>query len=437
MADWASYADPVISTSGSGATSVVEEPRWRQWWAAVRYPVLVFAGVAVVLYAVAELSFQLLASAPISPHGFPDYRGFNAWTRWDTDWYLRIAREGYYYDGPGKQSAVAFFPAYPAVVRATMVVLRNDIVSGVVVTYLAGLTAVVLLYRWCQGALGTAAARAAVLVLVLFPFAYYLFGAVYSDALFLAAALGAFVLLEHGHPWLSGAVGVLAVAARPYGVLLTLALAIRALELRGVLRGAPGPFTGEAPADRPRARTPLLPRVNLRALNWRDAGVLLSVLGLVGYCLLLWWRFDDPFAFRKVYSVDGWGKTWDAHTMLKVEFFRHLRDAPLFDFVQIYLTAQALLTLIGLALIPLVFRRLGWGYGVYALLTLAVPALGTREFLSTGRYALAVFPCFAVAGALLASTRKRRPRLVTSWFVLSGIGGAFMMSLYARWYFIS
>lgn len=425
----------MISTSGAEATSAGRETRVRQWWAAVRFPVVAFAAVAVVLYAVAELSFRLLPHAPISPHGFPDYRGFNAWTRWDTDWYVHIARLGYYYDGPGKQSAVAFFPGYPAAIRAVMVVLGNAIVSGVVVTYLAGLSAAVLLYRWCQGALGTAAARAAVLALVLFPFAYYLFGAVYSDALFLAAALGAFVLLEHGHPWLSGTVGVLAVATRPFGLLLTVALAIRALELRGVLAGAPGPFTGVAPAGRPPLRTPWLSRIRLRALNWRDAGVLVSVVGFAGYCLLLWRRFGDPFAFRKVYSADGWGKTWNAHTMLKVEFFRHLRVGPLLDYVHIYLSAQAVLTLIGVALIPLVFRRLGWGYGVYALLTLVVPALGTQEFLSTGRYALAVFPCFAVAGALLAG--DLRPRLARAWFVLSGIGGAFMMSLYARWYFIS
>jgi hypothetical protein len=35
-------------------------------------------------------------------------------------------------------------------------------------------------------------------MLLLYPYAYYLGGAVYPTALFLAAAIGAFVLLDHG-----------------------------------------------------------------------------------------------------------------------------------------------------------------------------------------------------------------------------------------------
>ena len=35
-------------------------------------------------------------------------------------------------------------------------------------------------------------------MLLLYPYAYYLYGAVYPTALFLAAAIGAFVLLDHG-----------------------------------------------------------------------------------------------------------------------------------------------------------------------------------------------------------------------------------------------
>jgi Mannosyltransferase (PIG-V) len=403
-------------------------------WRSLRFPLAAFGVVALVLYAVAELSFTFLPRAVILPHGFPDYPGFDAWTRWDSDWYLHIARSGYYYNGPGQQSAVAFFPGYPAVVRAVMLVLRNDVVSGVLVTYLAGLAAVVMFFRWCGAAFGPRVARTAVLLLVLYPFAFYLFGAVYSDALFLAAALGAFLLLEYDHPWPAGAVGALAVACRPFGLVVAAGLALRALELRGVLAGAPGRLTADAEPIAAR-RTPLLPRrIVLRALDRRDAGVLVSVLGFAGFCALLGWRFGDPFAFRKVYSAEGWGKTWDAHTMLKVEFFRHFRVAPL-DFSSIHLTAQAVITVIGLGLVPVVFRRLGWAYGVYTGLVLVIPALASREFLSMGRYALAAFPCFAVAGALLDD--RRRVWLRSGWFAASTAGLVFMMSLYARWYFIS
>jgi hypothetical protein len=433
----------VVSDAPSSST--------RRDWAGLRYPLTIFAGLAVVLYAVAELSFAFLPTAEILPHGFPDYPGFNAWPRWDSDWYLHIAREGYYYAGPGQQSAVAFFPGYPAVVRAVMGLVRNDIVAGVIVSYLAGATAVVLFHRWCRGAFGARAARIAVLVLVLYPFAYYLFGAVYSDALFLAAVLGAFTLLESGHPWLAGVAGALAVGTRPVGLAVVLGLALRALEIRGVLVGGPPRFfpadddQGDQAGVAVRHKTPLLPRaIRWRRLDWRDAGVLVSVLGLVAFCLLMWRNFGDPFVFKKVYSADGWNRTWDADTLLKAGFFERMRDVD-FGYLHIYLGAAALFTVVGVALVPMILRRLGWGYAAYTIVVLAVPAATSAEFLGMGRYALAAFPCFALVAAVFAGERRprgpgqlrRRALLTAGWLAVSGAGLALMMSLYARWYLIS
>src|SRR5690349_16207708 len=40
----------------------------------------------------------------------------SAFTNWDGQWYLRIARDGYSYD-PNQMSSVAFFPAFPLMGR--------------------------------------------------------------------------------------------------------------------------------------------------------------------------------------------------------------------------------------------------------------------------------------------------------------------------------
>jgi len=448
----ASYSRPVVTTehgvpavaAAGGAPASRPAAAWRTRLGEAAFPLGVFAVVAVVLYAVAEIAFTGWRP-PIPGHGFPDYRGFEAFTRWDSDWYLRIARIGYYYDGPHKQSAVNFFPGYPAMIRLVRTVLRNYIVAGVVVTYLSGAAAVVLLHRWCSGAFGSRAAKMAVLLLALYPFAFYLFGTVYSDALFLAAALGAFVLLEADHPWLAGAVGALAVATRPAGPAVVIGLTIRALELRGVLGGAPGHFLRGGEPAAAGHRTPFFPRLRLRRLNWRDAGVLLSVLGLVAFCLLLWHDFREPFAFAKVSGVEGWGRRWDAHTLLKIDFYDRLQGTPHFGFIHIYLGAQALFTVIGVALIPLVIRRLGWGYGAYTATAILMPAIPSANFLGMGRYILAAFPCFAVVAAALAGGltpgKTRRPRIRVragaAWLAISGALLGFMMTLYARWWFIT
>lgn len=118
--------------------------------------------------------------------------------RWDSDWYLGIATEGYHYI-PGQQSPVAFFPAYPMVVRAMAAVVGNAAVAAHLVSLACGLLAIACFRRWARMRLSPGAARYAVWGLVLYPFGVYLYGMVYGDALFLAAAVGAFLLLERDH----------------------------------------------------------------------------------------------------------------------------------------------------------------------------------------------------------------------------------------------
>src|SRR5688572_32510267 len=50
---------------------------------------------------------------------FSPYRLLDIWGRWDTGWYMGIAREGYLFNGDltQQQSNVTFFPFYPYLVR--------------------------------------------------------------------------------------------------------------------------------------------------------------------------------------------------------------------------------------------------------------------------------------------------------------------------------
>lgn len=71
---------------------------------------------AAVYFALSRLVVATLSYSPIVVYGLPSRARFEGYARWDAAWYFLIAERGYYYD-PGRQSAVAFFPAYPAVVR--------------------------------------------------------------------------------------------------------------------------------------------------------------------------------------------------------------------------------------------------------------------------------------------------------------------------------
>jgi hypothetical protein len=383
------------------------------WWRAV----LLFAGVGAVLWAVAWASVSHLPHSATYPgeRYFPRQPWFAGWARWDAGWYKEIADYGYTLV-PGRQSTVAFFPAYPLAMRAVGTVVGSTVVAGIVLTAAAGLVGATAAWAWFKERLSPAATWTALALLLLYPYAFYLYGVVYADALFVAAALAAFLLLERDRPWLAGLAGAVATAARPMGVVVVVGLAVRALERRGVI-GARRTMEGGR-------------RLDLRNLRWRDAGVLLSVAGVGAYCVFLAVRFDDPFAFATVEKY--WGQGTGPRTWFKVEFFDNvtdLGDRPAW----LAYVAHPVVTVAALALVPRVFRRFGWGYGVYSLLAVGLAALSTKDFFGMGRYALAAFPCFAVAAELLAD----HPRVRAGALAASGAGLVVMTSFFARGSYLS
>jgi hypothetical protein len=344
-----------------------------------RRAVLAFLGIAGVLFVVSAVASIWLpdpGNQVIPP--FRGWRWLQGWAQWDSGWYFAIATGGYGYI-PGRQSTIAFFPTYPLAMRAVATVGLNAYVAGILVTVAAGAAATRLFFGWLSARLTPAGAWAALGLMLLYPYAFFLYGAVYPTALFVLTIVGAFVLLENDHPWLAGLVGALATAARPTGVVLVVALAVRAVERR---RSAGEPVT------------------------WRDAGVLVSVLGLAAFCVYQWRKFGDPFTFITIQSA--WDQESGLRTWLKFRFFEDLgtlADRNILGSLS-YL-AHPVLTFGALALVPRVFRRFGYGYGTYALLAVLVPAVSTKNFFGMARYLLAAFPIFAVAGELLAE----RPRL--------------------------
>jgi hypothetical protein len=325
----------------------------------------------------------------------------DAWNRWDAGWYQRIASEGYTYI-PGKQSAVAFFPAYPLLMRAFGGVIRVS-VAGIMVTIASGAAAVALFSVWTRRFLDPRTSLVAVAVLLVYPYSFYLYGAVYSDALFLALALASFVALESRRPWLSGLCGAAAAAARPVGIALALGLALRNLELARKDEG------------RVTART-FIP-------------ALLTLAGLAAYVVFLWQRFRAPFAF--IDSEAGWHQSPGPATWFKLSFFHHMTNGNAWN-VGRYL-AHAVMTFVALAFVPMVWRRFGRAYGVYCLAAILLPALSTKDFFSMARYVLAAFPCFGAAATKLSPHRRAvRFELAASSTLL-----ILLCSMFNRGYYIA
>jgi hypothetical protein len=375
-----------------------------------RVPVLavlgVFAAIAAVLTVIVTIGESV--TGPKLPY-LDGPVWLDGWSEGDSGWYYGIATSGYFYN-PGQQSSIAFFPTYPLTVRGLGELIGGDFqVAGSLIGVLAGAAAAVLFACWVWRRLPQAGAITAIAVLLLYPYAFFLYGAMYSDSLFLLTAIGAFLLLERRQYWLAGLVGALATAGRPVGVAVAIGLTVRMLEMLAESRAAKvATATAGAPAGTAFAAARPGWRDLIRAvpaIRWRQAGVLVSGLGLAAWCVYLWVEFGDPVAFATVQEAPGWYQQGGPHTWFKVIYVGTMLFGPLDNAIK--LTAQAVMCLLAILLLPRVQRLFGWGYLAYSVVVLAIPIIGTKDFMGTGRYVLAAFPVIAAAGYFLAGLRRR------------------------------
>ncbi len=402
-----------------------------------RFALALFASVALLLYSISAL--MISGDKPEAFYAGPRWLG--GWVRFDAGWYRSIADNGYFFKGETEQSSVAFFPLYPLLTRWLSHAFGGDPSAwGVLITLLSGFGVAVLFWNWASARLAPPAARTAFAMLAVWPYAMYLYGAVYADALFVFLVLAAFVSIERGRVPLAAVFGALATATRPVGIAVVAGLTARVLEQRGVLRLAFldrirwfGPQGARAGA--PEAlRDPTIDQGRILALEPRrlritDPLVLLSISGLMVYVVYLWQKFDDPFAFATAEAAPGWDQGPGPKVWLKTAWVSRLVHLPGSGpryFAGI--TVQGLLVLGLVLLVPRVVKRFGWAYGVYTLALLAFPLLGSKDFQGLGRYALGAFPAFAVAGELLAE----RPRLRRAWFAVAFCAMCFFSAAFAR-----
>jgi hypothetical protein len=343
----------------------------------------------------------------------------DVWARWDSVWFLRIAEHGY---GAANGVAAAFYPLYPLSLAGVGRAFGGHyVVAGIVVSLTAALAAFVLLYRLTETRLGPEGARRAALYLAVFPMALFL-GAVYSESMFLALTIGAFVLAERRH-WLgAGLVTGLAMLTRVAGVALVPALVVMAWR-------------------QPERRGALL-------------RLCVAPLVFAAYPLYLGVARDDAFAFTRAQGFwnrhlsyagpfggiwDGLRSAWAGVQQLASGSHTHIYWTPVQDTdpmraAAVNLEAFAFLVLL-IALTVVAWRRFGAPYGLFCAVSLAIPlsAPSTRwPLLSMPRFGLVLFPCF-MALAVIGG----RPRVHTAILVVSSIMLGVAVTQWALWQWVA
>lgn len=297
------------------------------------------------------------------------------WLRADGLWYLKVATQGYAAD-----ETLAFFPALPAVTAAVQPLVGNEAYAALLVTNLASLLGLVMLFAFVARVLDRRAARAAVVGLALFPTAFF-FVAPYGEAMLLFAGSAALLATAAKRPQLAFLFGAAAALSRPFGALICLPMAFIVAGQGGSPRRWLGP-----------------------------AG---PVAGLGGWFAYTWNLTGDPLAALHVQS--SWQRELTApwNTLrLGFEQWLHYSEQSFGNYVAFDLAV----TVFALALIPaaawVLWRRgkvlPAAGLSLYAAAVMAAPLLlpfRPRALMSNPRFALALFPLF-LAYVLLPSKAR-------------------------------
>jgi hypothetical protein len=149
------------------------------------------------------------------------------WNQWDSVWYLGIADHGYSWAAPGhdatnfRGSSLAFFPLFPLLVRACESTGLSALIAGLLLANVAFFLALVYLHRLVAEEWGDTASRLALILLALFPTAFFTF-APYTESLFLLASAATLYHCHRRQPMYAGLWLAAALLTRSTGVILLL-----------------------------------------------------------------------------------------------------------------------------------------------------------------------------------------------------------------------
>lgn len=321
----------------------------------------------------ALVAVGFLSSFVLPPQGiaFATWRDrvLGIWCRWDCGWYIMTARDGYMahpLPAPPHQANWAFFPLYPILLRAVEWFVGDYIIAAVFISNISLLVALWQLYRLCMLEMDAGAARRCVLYLLLFPTSLFLSSG-HNESLFLALTTTAFLFARRGRWGPVGVAGFLGSLARVSGAATSLPLFYEYLRQQG--------FQWRR-CIRPAALT-----------------FALFPLGLVVFSAYLYRLTGDPLAWQHIQTT--WGRTtvppWEplvAYIRAPYGLGYYGNDLGPLSFS---------LAILGLAGVPLAWRRLGPAYGSYTALAILIP-LSSNSLLAIGRYLLEAFPLFMLLG---------------------------------------
>jgi Gpi18-like mannosyltransferase len=334
--------------------------------------------ILVTYFGYILLTAEQYSSAPVDTTAF-----FSSWQRWDAVRYLRIAQYGYQ-----TTPDFAFFPLFPLLIRAFafMVGDWSYLAVGTILSNLALLGSLFVLYPLAADLGGDRVGRRSLLYLCIFPTAFFFFTA-YNESLFLFLTCGVFLALQRQRWWLAGILGCCAALTRNAGILLIF------------------PYLYELWDARERLR------VSWLALLSGLLPIILIPAGTLLYSVYCWQATGDPFVYANVQS--SWARhlswPWQGIWQALFEFFW---NQPFGSFFQVHVLLGLSATLGFIVLTIVGWKKLRFSYSLWNALLLFYfllsPSIEQHDpLISLQRFVLELFPAFITLGFLSIE----RPRI--------------------------
>lgn len=379
---------------------------------------------------------------PPQPWPMPDTPTYiDMWIRWDSQWFLEIARQGgYWFREDGLPMSQAFFPLYPLLMRLLAPVFGGQLhLAGLFIANAGAVAGLWCLHRLAADRFGPGVAARAVTYAILFPAGFYL-SALYTEGLYFGFVTGAFLAAARGRWWLAGLLGMGAALTRNTGVFLAVPLGVQYLMSRGewVRQGGAGVRGVWTAARRLAAGL---------GLAW--AWLLLIPMGLGLYMGYLQVTTGNPLAY--VEAEHRWGRQVHYPWVGVAQAIARVREEPPPppNRVGVYHNAyrppyRRVYSALDLSAIALVagLALYGWRRGLPApwllfLLTFVFPLMAPvltamTPLPSMHRYAAVLFPIF-ISLALLAERPWVDRAVMVAFPILQGL----FFLLFTTWNWIA
>jgi hypothetical protein len=288
----------------------------------------------------------------------------NQFSKWDSPHYMYIAQNGYVNQGD-PANFIVFFPLYPLLVRLITFDFAYINLSGLIISNLSSIIAVIYLFKLAKLDYNDTAAKKAVLYLSVFPTAYFL-SAVYTESLFLALVIASIYYARNAKWPLAGFLGLLASLTRIAGLLLLPVLIVEYFHQK---------------------------EWKIKTANLKLLWTSLPAIGFLAYLIINYQVTGNLFTFMDVERVH-WHQTLDPFGGLSGALgwfgINAFPDSITLGYAQVAFAVFGFLTVLAGYK-----AKLRPSYQIYLLLTWML-SVSTSLWISIPRYVLTMFPIFMI-----------------------------------------